>query len=134
MQDQNYQLLSSVFEQWKSQVALYFKEVFSIPSIRDHYRSNRPKITVVRHKSSWLKKRSAMVYTSSSSCYYMENYQVMRKNLIIKCTNVDHWEVPISWIILSIFTFQADLGQEEDFEAARQKALKLGASKVTYML
>jgi argininosuccinate synthase len=28
--------------------------------------------------------------------------------------------------------FQANIGQEEDFEVARKKALKIGASKVRY--
>ena len=32
--------------------------------------------------------------------------------------------------IRPIFTFQADVGQDEDFEEARQKATKLGAKKV----
>lgn len=38
----------------------------------------------------------------------------------------------LAWLIeqgYEVIAFMADVGQEEDFEAARQKALKCGASK-----
>ncbi|KAG8894323.1 argininosuccinate synthetase, partial [Tulasnella sp. 417] len=38
----------------------------------------------------------------------------------------------LAWLIeqgYEVYTFMADVGQEEDFEAAREKALKVGAKK-----
>jgi argininosuccinate synthase len=38
----------------------------------------------------------------------------------------------VAWLIekgYSVICFMADVGQEEDFEAAKQKALKIGAEK-----
>lgn len=55
-----------------------------------------------------------------------------------------HWVTSLArlglcWLLCSSFTlslvffppFQANIGQKEDFEAARKKALALGAKKVT---
>lgn len=40
----------------------------------------------------------------------------------------------LSHLVLGFFPFQANIGQKEDFEAARKKALALGAKKVKVSL
>lgn len=47
-----------------------------------------------------------------------------RFNALIRM-NHDNWNLFISDVC-----FQADVGQDEDFEEAREKAIKLGAKKV----
>jgi Argininosuccinate synthase len=42
------------------------------------------------------------------------------------------WIRGFLWRTKHCIIFQANIGQEEDFEVARKKALKIGASKVRY--
>ena len=57
----------------------------------------------------------------------------MKQKVVLAYSGGLDTSVILSWLIgkgYEVVAFMADLGQKEDFRAAKQKALKIGASKV----
>ena len=63
-------------------------------------------------------------YGELLQCLILEVSQIF---VLTRASLFANFYIPLS---ISLDTTKADVGQEEDFEAARAKALKLGASKI----
>lgn len=65
---------------------------------------------------------------------HLEQHKMPEKVLLAYSGGLDTSCI-LKWLLekgYEVICFMADVGQQEDFEAARQKALKIGASDVSF--
>jgi argininosuccinate synthase len=87
-------------------------------------------LTTKDHKGKYKVTQRGKLY---NKLIFNSNYKLMKEKVVLAYSGGLDTSVILKWLIeknYEVIAFVADVGQAEDFEACRDKALLLGASKV----